>query len=712
MHPESFIHSGFTFRVEPAVLPALALSHLVGSDLRTAERLLDRFFLDLLMSAQDTFGATIQQSPEPPAFLVKVDKILSTRLQEAFREVTCSIHLVSSDPVVESLVRRLLPSKQVTLHVAETLESLHRLPPGGLVLIDALNHDWSGPIPFLQGLDHLVVRTLVDAKRSQMDDALLQDQVIPVRLHPRRGFTRRQSAARRLLEHALETALFSRYFERCQSSHLRWRTHLAMDFHAADPYVKAILCFDGEERVLRAQDLKRDIPWGAIPSIRFQDVLGQDSTKARLQGYLDWLKDPHGQPGLRACVLSGPPGTGKSHACEATAGEAGVPCILMGGSQFLSQWYGESERIIRETFASLQSYDAAVLVIDEFDAIAWARGQSNEWSAAYQSSIVGTMLRSIDLLRKGPGRVLLLATTNQYERIDPAIVRSMRMGDHIHVGLPTATDRQAILDGLLKGLVDDDATAEAVAMTTGLSPADLVQLAERLKQAVLGPSDSLSSAKLTEAMFAFRRGEVDVSRQLTHAAKRRVACHEAGHALLAYHLLGPGAVEHLSLIPTATGNLGAAYLHRSESLNLPDADYIRRRLAVLMGGRVAEALSYPGCGPSCGAENDIKEATSIAQLAVGTWGLDPDFPMVSIDALSPSLQQALAPKLLERIQEWLRAAEARALEELTRHQASLELLIQNLITAETLHRSDILSILTQADPAPAESITEGLLRLT
>jgi len=709
MEAQSFMHSGFTFQVEGAVLSALALSHLIGKDLRTAERLLDRFFLDLLMAAQDTFGAAIQQSPESPEFLVKADEILSTRLQEAFSEVTCSLHLVSSNPSLVSLVRRLLPSKQIALQVVETLEGMQRLPPGGLVLIDALNHDWNGPIPFLQGLDHLVVRTLVDAKRSQMADACLQDQVIPVQVHPRKGITRRQTSAKSLLEKALETALFSRYFDRCQASHQRWRTHLEMDFRPGNPHVTATLSFDGEERVLRAQDLKQDIPWGAIPTVRFKDVLGQESTKARLQGYLDWLKDPHGQPGLRACVLSGPPGTGKTHACEATAGEAGVPCILMGGSQFFSQWYGESERIIRETFASLQSYDAAVLVVDEFDAIAWARGQANEWSAAYQSSIVGAMLRSIDLLRKGPGRVLLLAATNQYDRIDPAIVRSMRMGDHIHVGLPTAKDRQAILQGLLKGMADDAAINESVAMTTGLSPADLVQLVDRLKQAAAGTSEGLTSAHLTAALFDHRRGEVDSNRHLNPAAKHRVACHEAGHALLAYHLLGPGSVEHLSVIPTASGGLGAAYLHHSESLDLPDADFIKKRLAVLMGGRVAEVLNYPEGGPSCGAESDIKEATTMAQLAVGTWGLDPDFPMVSLDALTPSLQQALAPRLLERIQVWLKAAEALAQEELTRHQARLEILVQHLITAETLHRSDILTILTQADPALAESITEGLL---
>lgn len=97
----------------------------------------------------------------------------------------------------------------------------------------------------------------------------------------------------------------------------------------------------------------------------------------------------------------------------------------------------------------------------------------------------------------------------------------------------------------------------------------------------------------------------------------------------------------------------------------------------------------------------------MAQLAVGTWGLDPDFPMVSLDALTPSLQQALAPRLLERIQVWLKAAEALAQEDLSRHQASLETLVQHLITAETLHRSAILAILTQVNPSSAGSNAES-----
>ena len=700
MEARSFNHSGFTFNVAGEVLPALVLTHLAGKDLRLAGRLMERFFLDLLMAAQAKFGAMIQQDPEALSFQVKASEKLVNRLAEALHEVPTPIYLVSRKPKVEALVRHLLPPNMGTVQVLDSHDRLRHLPPGGLVLIDGLCHRWDTPLPAIQGLDHLVVRTLVSEVPSRIAEPWLQEQFIPVYLHSRKDITRRQEAARRALTLAIEAAEFSRYYQRCCSSHVRWQTHLELEVTPGTQRINAVLHFDGEDRVLIARDLKREIPWGQIPTLRFADVHGLQSTKDQLQEYLDWLKDPGGEPGVRACVLSGAPGTGKSHVCEAAAGEAGTPCILMGASEFLSQWNGETERIIRETLASLRQYDAAVIVIDEFDSIAWARGQTNEWSASYQSSIIGTLLRSVDLLRKGPGRVLMLTTTNQYDRIDPALVRSLRMGDHIHVGLPTAEDRCAILRGLLKGSIDESMLAEVAAMTTGLSPADLVQAVDHARRSAGRASVPITSAHITEALFDLRRGALDPSRQLSPDAKKRVAIHEAGHALLAYYLLGPDSIDHLSVIPAASGSLGSAYLHQADSLELPDAKAIKNRLTVLMGGRVAEGLCYSAGGASCGAENDIREATRLAQQAVGNWGLDPEFPLLSMEALPLTLQQALAPTFLARVQAWVKEAEVRATEELGRHHNCLNILGKCLMDAETLHRVDFLKILEEAPPSP------------
>ena len=277
------------------------------------------------------------------------------------------------------------------------------------------------------------------------------------------------------------------------------------------------------------------------------------------------------------------------------------------------------------------------------------------------------------------------------------------MGDHIHVGLPTAEDRLAILRGLLKGSIDESMLAEVAAMTTGLSPADLVQAVDRARKIAGRAYVPLTSAHITAALFVLRRGAMDSSRQLSPDAKKRVAIHEAGHALLAYHLLGPDSIDHLSVIPAASGSLGAAYLHQTESLELPDADAIKNRLTILMGGRVAEVLCYSSGGPSCGAENDIREATRLAKQAVGTWGLDPEFPLLSMEALPPTLQQSLAPIFLVRVQAWVKEAEVRATEKLSRHHNCLNILGKRLMDAETLHRVEFLRILEEASPSPNET---------
>jgi len=708
METKAFFHSGFCFALKGEVLPGLVLTHLVGKDLRTAERLLEGFFLDLMMVAQDRFGDQIQQAPEPFGFVVEGDPKLNQRLVEALREVHSTTYLVTRNPLVEALVGRLLPSGEEGVQVMDSPERLRNLPPGGLVLLDALELPWESSFPFPTGLDHMVVRTLVDAGASREAEFWLREQFIPVQVHPRDGFGKHQIVAAKALLEALELARFSRYFERCCSAHLRWRTHLEVEYVPGGLNVQATLCFDGEDRVLRSQDLKRDIPWAQIPDLRFSDILGLQSAKERLQEYLDWLKDPQGEPGIRACVVSGPPGTGKTHACLATAGEAQVPCIVMGGSEFLNMWYGETERIIRETFSAMKQYDAAVLVIDEFDSIAWRRDQSNEWRAQDQAQVVGELLRSVDKLRKGPGRVLLLATTNQYERLDPALVRSMRMGERLHLGLPSADDRRAMLQGLLKDLLEASDLDEAVAMTTGLSPADLTELAAKARKLAARKSETFSVGHLRAAVFERRQGEANGSLRLDEVTKRRVAFHEAGHALVAFHLLGPDRIEHLSVIPAASETLGmtlgTTFQRRSESVDLMDRRAVEHQMAMLLAGRVAEGLSHPETGPSQGAENDLQEATRLAQFAIGAWGLDPDFPLLSMEALPISLQHELSSQFLARIQHWIQTGETLAKAELTHHWEQVEVLAVRLAEAETLHRPDLIAMLGAAEASTQEVV--------
>lgn len=475
-------------------------------------------------------------------------------------------------------------------------------------------------------------------------------------------------------------------------SHVRWRTHVELDTSSRGPMIHATLCLDGEERILNSRDLKKEIAWAETPDLRMADVLGLKSAKSRLMDHVSWLKDSRGEPGLRACILSGPPGTGKTHLCLAAAGEAAVPCKVLGGAEFQSMWQGESERIIRETLATLQGYEACVIIIDEFDAIAWRRDQSNEWHAESQASIVGELLRGIDRLKRGPGRVLLLATTNQYDRIDPALLRSGRM-EHIYLGLPTSQDRREILEGLVnQGPLPIDLD-EATSLTSGCSPADLARVIGEARKLAVREGAEFSLEHLRESVLGLRRGEANTSLVMNKGTRRLVAVHEAGHAVLAYHLLGRDSLQHVSIVPTASGALGATYRQGPDQVTIMDRPTVERHLAVLFAGRVAERLDQPETGASSGAEGDLHSATTLAHQAISAWGLDPDIPAMSLVALPLTLQSSMASQILGQIAQWLEAAETRATAELTLHASTLNCLAERLLQAETIHRPELLAIL-------------------
>jgi cell division protease FtsH len=177
------------------------------------------------------------------------------------------------------------------------------------------------------------------------------------------------------------------------------------------------------------------------------------------------------------------------------------------------------------------------------------------------------------------------------------------------------------------------------------------------------------------------------------ATRRRVAVHEAGHAVLAYHLLGRDSLQHVSIIPTASGALGETYSQASDQVTIMDRPTVECHLAVLFAGRVAERLDQPEMGPSSGAEGDLHSATMLAHQAISAWGLDLAIAPLSLVALPLTLQSSMASQILGQIAQWLEAAETRATVELTLHASTLHCLAERLLQAETIHRPELLAIL-------------------
>jgi len=174
---------------------------------------------------------------------------------------------------------------------------------------------------------------------------------------------------------------------------------------------------------------------------------------------------------------------------------------------------------------------------------------------------------------------------------------------------------------------------------------------------------------------------------------------EAGHALLAYHLFGAERLEHLSLLPGGDGGLAGAYLRLPEGPELMDRAWVSRKLAVDLAGRAAERLVFGDGAISAGVAQDLASATSLATMAVGEWGLDPQFPTLSTQGLSAPLQAQLGTRLLTQVAEWVGEAEAEALRLLNTHRSELDLLAGALLRKETLHQPEILALLQGTSPA-------------
>ncbi|MDE3032681.1 MAG: AAA family ATPase [Acidobacteriota bacterium] len=689
MATRSFSFEQFDVRIDDEALWGLVLSRLLGRDLRATGKAVEAFLLDFLLDTQ-THGHRLAEGSGPLTFAIHASPSLQQAYRESVEGLQVQTVLLTTRPHIAPILQRLLPSQAGALEVASNPPDPGTFARGGLLLVDTASYGPERALQPLLGLDAVVQRHLLDPLWWDGLSPEEQARAIPFQGANGRRRTATLREARTALRSAVQAALFSQVYQRLQARSLRWLTHLETEM-AAGGQVTGTLHFDGTERLMRPDDLRLDVGWGEIPDTRLTDVLGSNDAKARLQEHLLWLTDPHGEPGLKGALLYGPPGTGKTHLCRAVAGEAQVPCILISASEFSTPWIGETERRTRETFAALRDQDAAVMVIDELDALAWSREQSNQWMAQWQTSIMGTLLSAIDGLRKGPGRVLLLATTNQIDRIEPALLRSHRLAERIYMGPPSLEERREILGGLLGGEFDETSIPELASMTTGMTSSDLVQLVETIRNRA-GTAPLILDV-FRQAVFETRAGERKAGGCLAESARRRVAFHEAGHALLTHDLLGPDRIGHLTILPGIKGELGSLYLERPESEEPPDRTAVKGRLAMYLAGKAAEALAAPDQGASGGVESDRIEATRLAQHAITAWGMDEGLPPVAFHALEPGLQVVLGPRIAERVQAWIQDAEDTARQHLELHWGRVARLAEGVLRAETLHRPDILKLL-------------------
>ena len=445
--------------------------------------------------------------------------------------------------------------------------------------------------------------------------------------------------------------------------------------------------------------------------VTFDDVAGVDEAKEELQEIVGFLKDPrsHGRLGARipkGILLVGPPGTGKTLLARAVAGEAGVPFFSINGSEFVEMFVGVGAARVRDLFEQARKKAPAIIFIDEIDALGRARGAFGLGGQDEKEQTLNQLLAELDGFDPSVGLVLL-AATNRPEILDPALLRAGRFDRQVLVDRPDKHGRIQILNVHLKRVrLDHDADPEKIAeLTPGFSGADLANLVnEAALLATRRGGESVGLADFTGAVERIVAGLEKKNRLLNVNERRTVAYHELGHALVALAIPGSDPVHKVSIIPRGVGALGYTIQRPIEDRFLMTRSELENKMAVLLGGRAAEALVFEEI--STGAADDLAKVTDIARSMVMRFGMDAGLGNVAYEhARSPLLGgEMLQPEAREysedtaqRIDAAVRALVAAAFERsgtlLRRQRARLEMGAQRLLERETLVESDLHQLL-------------------
>src|SRR5947208_11466080 len=360
----------------------------------------------------------------------------------------------------------------------------------------------------------------------------------------------------------------------------------------------------------------------------FADVAGVDEAKAELAEIVDFLKNPKKYQRLggripKGVLVVGPPGTGKTLLARAVAGEADVPFFTLSGSEFVEMFVGVGASRVRDLFEQAKEKAPCIIFIDELDAIGKSRAGATGFMGGHdeREQTLNQLLAEMDGFDSSKG-VILIAATNRPEVLDQALLRPGRFDRQVVVDKPDLRGREAILrlharNVVLALSVDLGVIA---ARTPGFAGADLANIVnEAALLAARKEKNAVEMSDFEEAIDRVVAGLEKKSRVLSEKERDIVAHHEMGHALVATSVAQADPVHKVTIIPRGIGALGMTYQLPTEERFLMTRSELDDRLAVLLGGRVAEELVYGEV--STGAHNDLERATEIARLMVTKYGM-------------------------------------------------------------------------------------------
>jgi cell division protease FtsH len=454
--------------------------------------------------------------------------------------------------------------------------------------------------------------------------------------------------------------------------------------------------------------------------ITFKDVAGIEEAKEEVREVIEFLKNPERFKRLggripRGMLLVGPPGCGKTLLAKAIAGEAGVPFFSICGSDFVEMFVGVGASRVRDLFKQAKEKSPCIVFLDEIDAVGRKRGSGLGGGHDEREQTLNAILVEMDGFDTDEG-VIVLASTNRPDVLDPALLRPGRFDRQVTIDLPDVRGREEILkvharDVKLSPGVDVNRLARGTPMFTGAELEAMIN--EGAILAAMRNRDFVGMEELEEARDKVKWGRKKTSKQMEEDDRKITAYHEAGHALVAAML--PNEVEPLhkvTIIPRGMA-LGA-------TMQLPSRDQYHMQkkrmlgtLTVLFAGRIAEQLC---CGDiSAGASNDIERASDLARRMVCEWGMSDELGPINYaeseetlflgrDVSRPRAHADATAVLIDReVKAIVDQCYKRAEKILTKNRDKLEALGKALLKYETLSGADCEKILRGEEPDVAKT---------
>ena len=453
-----------------------------------------------------------------------------------------------------------------------------------------------------------------------------------------------------------------------------------------------------------------------VPQNTFDDVAGADEAIAELEEIKDFLADPAkyallGAKIPKGVLLYGPPGTGKTLLARAVAGEAKVPFYSISGSDFVEMFVGVGAARVRDLFTQAKANAPAIIFVDEIDAVGRQRGTGMGGGHDEREQTLNQLLVEMDGFESN-GQVILIASTNRPDVLDPALLRPGRFDRQIPVERPDLKGREDILKVHAKDKpIDKEVELLAYARRTpGFTGADLANvLNEAALLSAREGKKAIGNIQIDEAIDRVMAGPQRKSRLMSEEERRVTAYHEAGHALVAHALPHTDPVHKITIMPRGRA-LGYTMVLPDEDKYSTTRNQLLDQLAYSLGGRAAEELIFHD--PSTGASNDIEKATALARAMVTQYGMTEAIGAIKLgtDSSEPFMgrdyghqrdySENVAAKIDAEIRKMIENAHQEAFDILEANRTILDEMVLQLLEKETLNKEEIAEIFARVSSWP------------